>query len=231
MNESEYMKEARRLAEEYGDACSDRGAWEAEGEEGQAERCASIADTRLSALLSHIAKGEQARAVAYKPAGDPRELWNLPTHDIQTRLEIAAGSVAHWQAVAANMRKQRDELMATLAMEDEGFAAPLTVDASPTTAGQQAGGDGLAASDSTASYTARLRDTIVWLERVACNTDTDPRWVAAQELRRLPSAGDKQNLGRACGVQVVGHACKLDGSICESRPDRCSDCPAAGGRS
>lgn len=37
---------------------------------------------------------------------------------------------------------------------------------------------------------------------------------------------------RANGVLVVGHACKLDGSICESRPDRCSDCPAgAGGKS
>jgi hypothetical protein len=35
----------------------------------------------------------------------------------------------------------------------------------------------------------------------------------------------------AVGVLVVGHACKLDGSICESRPDRCSDCPAAGGKS
>lgn len=35
----------------------------------------------------------------------------------------------------------------------------------------------------------------------------------------------------ADGVRVVGHACKLDGSICESRPDRCSDCPAGGGKS
>jgi hypothetical protein len=35
----------------------------------------------------------------------------------------------------------------------------------------------------------------------------------------------------AHGVRVVGHACKLDGSICESRPDRCSNCPAAGGGS
>jgi hypothetical protein len=32
----------------------------------------------------------------------------------------------------------------------------------------------------------------------------------------------------ASGVRMVGHACKLDGSICESRPDRCSDCPAGG---
>jgi hypothetical protein len=32
----------------------------------------------------------------------------------------------------------------------------------------------------------------------------------------------------ALGVQVVGHACKLDGSICESRQDRCSDCPTKG---
>lgn len=37
-------------------------------------------------------------------------------------------------------------------------------------------------------------------------------------------------INRASGLRVVGHACKLDGSICESRPDRCSDCPAAGGK-
>lgn len=35
---------------------------------------------------------------------------------------------------------------------------------------------------------------------------------------------------RTPGVRVVGHSCKLDGSICESRPDRCSGCPAAGGK-
>lgn len=46
---------------------------------------------------------------------------------------------------------------------------------------------------------------------------------------RLVRAGWKPP---ASGGRVVGHACKLDGSICESRPDRCSDCPAgAGGKS
>lgn len=36
---------------------------------------------------------------------------------------------------------------------------------------------------------------IAWLEGRAANTDTDPRWLAAQELRRLPSAGDRQTAG------------------------------------
>jgi hypothetical protein len=53
-------------------------------------------------------------------------------------------------------------------------------------------------------------------------------WASAEPYLSLLRAA----IAAARGVRVIGHACKLDGSICESRPDRCSGCPAgAGGKS
>ena len=54
-------------------------------------------------------------AAPYKLAGDRMEIWNNHMHDLQTRLEICAGSVAFARSVAANMRRQRDEAKAALA--------------------------------------------------------------------------------------------------------------------
>lgn len=49
-------------------------------------------------------------ADAYKPVGNPLDVWNHPMHDLQTRLEICAGAVEFQKNVAANMRRQRDDL-------------------------------------------------------------------------------------------------------------------------
>lgn len=57
---------------------------------------------------------QEAAPNSYRPVGDPMGVWNHPMHDLQARLEICAGSVEFNQEVAANMRRQRNDLRAFL---------------------------------------------------------------------------------------------------------------------
>lgn len=64
-------------------------------------------DMNTSAELS-------VRESGYKPAGQPNEYWNTPLHDLQTRLEMCAGSVKFERACLANARRQLEEARALI---------------------------------------------------------------------------------------------------------------------
>lgn len=113
MNESEYMKEARAAYEDSYQADTN--------DPSQAESFAIFLLGFRAALLSHIAKGEQARA-ATVPEGCklvPLE----PTPEM---------------CVAASEQVSYDNRRGTVTVSSNIYRAMLA--ASPTTAGQQAGG-------------------------------------------------------------------------------------------